>query len=154
MRQTDWGGWRQDRLLYWPITSSLDHSMLCYLQDPLSTSSTSQTGLPNQMPGIGHRPQQTGVLSDCKLALTLLSLTPTLSTGGCPNGSSNPQRGALTDCKWLSLRPSLPPTDSTAMGICIYYFITPTYFRLDHMIFFHLFTQVRFWLTAQSRVNM
>ena len=53
--ETDVG--RKDRLLYWPITSSLDHSTLCYLQDPLSTSSASQAGLLN--------------LSDCKLGLTL-----------------------------------------------------------------------------------
>ena len=31
-RQTD--GERQDRFLYWPITSSLDHSTQYYLQDP------------------------------------------------------------------------------------------------------------------------
>ena len=55
---------------------------------------------------------------------------------------------------WLSFWPSLPSTGSTGADICIYYFITPTYFRLDHMISFHLFTQVRLWLTARSRVNM
>ena len=54
---------------------------------------------------------------------------------------------------WLSLWPSLSPTDSTAAGICIYYFIMPTYLRLDHMNFC-LFTQVHLWLTARSRVNM
>ena len=27
-------------------------------------------------------------------------------------------------------------------------------FRLDHVIFFRLFTQVRLWLTARSRLNM
>ena len=32
VRQTDGG--RQNKLLYWPITSSLDRSILCYLQDP------------------------------------------------------------------------------------------------------------------------
>ena len=40
-RQTE-GGWvgDKDRLSYWPITStSLDHNPLCYLQDPLSSSS-------------------------------------------------------------------------------------------------------------------
>ena len=63
--------------------------------------------------------------------------------------------GALSlTANWLSLWPSLPPTFSTAMGICIYYFITPTYFWLDHMIFFCLFTQVCLWLTARSRVSM
>ena len=41
-------------------------------------------------------------------------------------------------------------TDSTAAGICLYSFITPTYFRF----FFRLFTQVHLWLTAQSRVNI
>ena len=54
---------------------------------------------------------------------------------------------------WLCLRSSLTPTDSAVAGICIYYFITPTHFRLDHMIFFRLFTQVYLWLMAQSRVN-
>ena len=51
------GGGREDRLLYWPINWSLDHSTLCCLQDPLSTSA-SQSGLLNQRPGMGHRPQQ------------------------------------------------------------------------------------------------
>ena len=53
--QTDGGRW--DRLLYWPITS-LDHNTLCYLQDPLSTSSASQQELLNWRPGMGHRLQQ------------------------------------------------------------------------------------------------
>ena len=35
---------------YWPITSSLDQNTLCYLQDPLSTSSASRPGLLNQRP--------------------------------------------------------------------------------------------------------
>ena len=50
-----WDRWTQDRLLYWPITSSLDHSALCYLQDPLSTSSASRPGLLNRRSGMGHR---------------------------------------------------------------------------------------------------
>ena len=44
----------QDRLLYWPLTSSLDHSTLCYLQETLSTSSASQPGLLNRRPGMDH----------------------------------------------------------------------------------------------------
>ena len=50
-------GWRHDRLLYWPITSSLDHSTLRYLQDPLSTSA-SRPGLLIQHSDMGHRPQR------------------------------------------------------------------------------------------------
>ena len=42
------------------------------------------------------------------------------------------------------------PTDSTAVGICLYYFITPSCFYF----FFRLFSQVHLWLTARSRVNM
>ena len=57
VRQMDSG--TQDRLLYWPITS-LDYSMLCYLQDPLSTSSASRPGLLNQRPGMGHNSLQAG----------------------------------------------------------------------------------------------
>ena len=57
VRQMDVVAGRQDRLLYWPITSSLDHSTLCYLQDPLSTPSASRSGLLNRRPGKGHRPQ-------------------------------------------------------------------------------------------------
>ena len=39
------------------------------------------------------------------------------------------KRGALSDGKLALNRPSLTPTDSTAEGICIYYFIAPSYFR-------------------------
>ena len=39
---------------------------------------------------------------------------------------------------------------STAAGTCLYSFITSTCFRF----FFCLFTQVNFWLTARSRVNI
>ena len=46
------------------------------------------------------------------------------------------------------------PTDSTAAGICIYYFIMPTNFWLNPVSFICLFIQVQLWLTAQSRVNM
>ena len=56
VRETD-GRVRPERLLYWPITS-LDHSMLCYLKDPLSTSSTSPPGLLNPRPGMGHMSQR------------------------------------------------------------------------------------------------
>ena len=105
---------------YWPITSFLDHSTLCYLQDPLSTSTASWPGLLNRRP---------------------LRAT-------APSGSFS-----LT-VNWLWLCPSLSPTDSTAKGICIYYFITSLHFRQDHMTLFRLFTQVHLWLTALSRVNM
>ena len=71
-----------------------------------------------------------------------------ISTGG-----SSPHRGALTDCKLALTLTFTDPTTLTVAGISIYYYITPTYFRLDHMIFFHLFTQVHLWLTAQSRDN-
>ena len=154
MRQTNGrGGGRQDRLLYWPITSSLDHSTLCYLQDPLSTSA-SRPGLLNRRPGMGHRPQ--GACSQWLRAgfyfglysLQLPQLEATQLEAAVLSWALS-----VTE-NWLSLWPSLPPTDSTVVGICIYYFKTPTYFRLDHMIFFRLFTQVPLWLTARSRVNM
>ena len=41
-------------------------------------------------------------------------------------------------------------TNSTATGICLYSFITPTCI----CFFFRLFTQVHLWLTARSRVNI
>ena len=152
VRQTD-AGWevlRQDKLLYWPITSSLDHSTLRYLQDPLS-SSASWPRLLNRRPGMGHRPQQAH--SQWLQTAFDSAFTDSLNLR-LPNWRQQPSGGTLTDCNWLSLWPSLPPTDTTATGICIYYFIMPTYSRLDHMIFFSLFIQVRLWLTAQSRVNM
>ena len=55
---------------------------------------------------------------------------------------------------WLWVWPSRLPSDSLTAGIGIYYFITPSYFRLDNMIFFRLFKQVRFWSTARLKVNM
>ena len=54
---------------------------------------------------------------------------------------------------WFWLWPSLSPADSTAAGIYIYYFITPSNFRLDNMLLFRLFTQMYLWLTHRSRVN-
>ena len=91
VRQMD--GRRQDRLLNLPITSSLDHSTLCSLQDPLSTSSISQLGLPNQRPLRATAPS--GVFSLTASCLSLWpSLSPTDSTGG-----RSPQWDALTDCK-------------------------------------------------------
>ena len=68
----------------------------------------------------------------------------------CITGGSSSQRGALTDCKLALTLAFTAPTDSTAASICIYYFITPTYFRWDHLIFFRLFTQVYVWLTARQ----
>ena len=68
MRDTDGG--RQDRLLFWLITSSLDHRMLCYLQNPtkhfcfLAEDAQSEAAE-------GSVPQR-GALTDCKLALTLV----------------------------------------------------------------------------------
>ena len=142
---------RQDRLPHWPTTSSFEHRTLCYLRDPLSTSSATQPGLVNRKPGMGHRPQLC-TLTDCNwlwLGLHWLKFSPleaaqleaAVLSGAHPLAAN-----------WLSLRPSLSLTVSNAAGICIYYFITPTDFRLDHMIFFHLFTQVHLWLTARSRV--
>ena len=103
--------------------------MLCYLQDPLSTSA-SRPGLLNQRPGMGHRPQwahsqwlQAGF--DSGLHCLQLFQLEAAAVSGVLSLTAN----------WFSLWPSLPLTASTAMGICIYYFITPTYFRLDHMIF-------------------
>ena len=49
---------RQNRLLYWPITSSLDHTILYYLQTPFSTSYAFRVEY------------STGALSEWKLALT------------------------------------------------------------------------------------
>ena len=110
---------RQVRFWYWPITSSLDHSTLCYLQDPLSTSA-SRPGLLNWRP------------------LWIIASSGVF----------------LLTASWFSLWPSLFPTNSTATGICIYYFMMPSYFRLDHVIFIRSFTQVHLWLTTRSRVNM
>ena len=95
-------------------------------------------------------------LSNCKQALTLAFTASNSVNRKPPKWRQQPSAGcslSLT-ANWLSLWPSLPPADSTAAGICIYYFIMPSYFRLDHMIFFRLLTQVHLWLTAWSRVNM
>ena len=109
-RQMDGGGERQDRLLYWPVTSSLDHIPLCYLQDPLS----------NQRSDMGHRPQE--------------ERSQWLQAGS---------DSALADSNWLNHR-----------GHLHILFHNADNFRLDHVILFRSFTQVRLWLTARSRVNM
>ena len=145
VRQTDGVG-RQDRLPYWPITSSLDHSTLCYLQDPLSTSA-SRPGLLNRRPGIGYRPQR--------------ERSQWLQAGfdSAPPDSNSlnwRQQPSVGRSHWLQTgsHSGLHCLQLTAAGICIYYFLTPTYFQLDHMIVFHLFTQVHLWLMAWSRVIM
>ena len=148
VRQTDVG--RKARLLHWPITSSFDHCRLCHLQNPLSTSSASRPGFLSQGNCMGHRPQQarsqwlqTGSQSGLHCLQPYQLETAQLEAAALTGVLS------LT-ANWLPLWPSQTPT----FNCRIYYFTTPTYFRLDHMIFFRLFTQVRLWLTAQSRVNM
>ena len=142
VRQTDVG--KQDRFPYWPITSSFGHSTMCYLQDPPITSA-SRPGL------LSRRPlRETAPSGSFSLAATcshsgLHCLQLSQLEAAAPSGTLS-----LT-AKWIWLWPSLSPTDS---GICIYYFITLTHFRLDHMTLFRLFTQVHLWLTARSRVNM
>ena len=108
------GGWetdegRQDRFLYWPITSSIDHSTLCYLQDPRSTSASSP-GFYNRRPGMGHRPRG-GDLSDCKLALTLAFTVSNFLNWRPPNRKQQTSAGRSQTLNWLSLCPSLSPTD-------------------------------------------
>ena len=107
VRQTDGGD--KDRLLYWPLASSLDHSTLCYLRNPLSTSSASRPGLLNQRPGIGHRPQrehsqwlQAGFDSGLH-CLQLSQLEAAQLDAAAPSGTLS-----LT-ATWLSLWPSLSP---------------------------------------------
>ena len=93
----DGRGKRQDRLLYWPITSSLDHSTLCYL--PLSTSSASRSGLLNRRPGMGHRPQQVcsqWLQAGFDSGLHFLKL---FQLEAAQLEAAAPQWGALTDCK-------------------------------------------------------
>ena len=119
VRQLD--GWRQtdlDILLYWPITSSLDHIRLYYLQD--HTYHFFRISADVAQPEAWFGPQ---------------------SPAGCSQWLLDGSDLALTN------------PDSTTTGICIYYFIKPIYFRLDHVIFFRSFTQVRLWLTARSRVR-
>ena len=77
---------------------------------------------------------------------THLALLPHLGRG-C---STWVRWGLLSVCKLALTLAFLSPTDSTAAGICLYSFITPTCFRF----FFRLFTQVHLWLTARSRVNI
>ena len=72
VRQTEVG--RQDRLPYWPITFSLDHSTLCYLQDPLNTSLTSRLGSLDRRPLRVTAPG--GAFSLTALALTLAFTYP------------------------------------------------------------------------------
>ena len=85
-------------------------------------------------------------IARCVIFKTSLSTSSTSRLGLLnqrPGMGHRPQRGALSDCKLAPTQPSLTPTDSTAASICIYYFITLSYFRLDHVIFFRLLTQVR-----------
>ena len=103
-----------DRLLYWP-NFSLDHSTLCYLQEPTKHFFCILAEVAQPRVTEGHDPQW-GILS---------------------------QQAALTQA-------FLFQTDSTATGICLYSFITPTFFRF----FFRFFTQVHLWLMAQLRVNI
>ena len=117
-----------DRFLYWPILTNnlhkrntrrsyIDHSMLCYLQDPLSTSFCFSV-----------------MVAQLEVA--------------APSG-------ALSLSAWLSLSPSLFPTatDSTAAGIWIYYFMTPTCFRLDHVIFFRYLHRCISWKLENRKKN-
>ena len=60
MGEIDWQG-KKDRLLYWPITSSLDHCTLCYFQDSTCHFFCFLAG--DAQPG-------RGALNNCKLALT------------------------------------------------------------------------------------
>ena len=62
------------RLLYWPLTSSLDHSSPCFFQVP--TWHFFSTGLLNRGLGVGPILLQ-ATYSDSKLALTQPSLPPT-----------------------------------------------------------------------------
>ena len=151
VKQTDVG--RHDIFSYWAITSSLDHSTLCYLQDLLSTSLASRPVLLKRRP-LRETPPNCRVL--------LLTVTGSHSGFHClqlsqleANHRRPPPSGALSPtANRLWLWPSLSPTDLTATGICIYYFITSTCFRVDNVVFFRLFTHVSLWLTARSKVNM
>ena len=59
----------------------------------------------------------------------------------------NSPQGAFSVCKMVLTLTFLSPTDSTAVGICLYSFITSTCFPF-------LFTQVHLWLMARSRVSI
>ena len=123
VRQTNVG--RQDRLLYWPITSSFDHSTLCYLQDPLTFSSASRPGLLNRRSGMGHRPQgacfqRLQASFDSGLHCLQLSQLEATQLGAAALS------GALSLTATGSRSGLHCPTVSTAAGICIYNFITPT----------------------------
>ena len=149
VKQTDEGWGRQDRLLYWPInsSSSLDHSTLCCLQGPLSTSAASRPGLLNRRPDMGHNPQ--------------LAHSQWLPAGfDSPHTESNSlnwrrlnwrQQPSVGRSHWLQDALTLAFTASNWL-ISIYYFITSAYFRLDHIIFFRLFTQVRLWRLSQGSI--
>ena len=109
MRQTDRG--RRDRLPYWPITFSLDHSTLCYPQHSLSTSAF-RLELHNWWP-LRATAQSwpfslTATGSDSGLHRLQLYQVETTQLEAAP-----PQWGPLTDCNWLWLRPSPSPTLST-----------------------------------------
>ena len=80
--------------------------------------------------------------------------TSSASRPGLPLRAVAIRRAFSVTANWLRLGSHwLLQTDSTATDICIYYFIMPIFFRLDHVIFFCLFTQVHFWLTALPSVN-
>ena len=55
-----------DELLYWPITSFLDHATLCYFQDLIKHFCYSARGT---QPEALWATALAGVLSDCKVAL-------------------------------------------------------------------------------------
>ena len=136
------------------ILTQLLLTTLCYLQDQLSTSSASRPELLYWRPGMSHRPLQAHsqwLQAGFDSGLHCRQLSQMEAT----QLEAAALSGVLSlTADWLLLWRSLHPTDSTAAGICIYYFIMPTDFRLDHMIFIHLFTQVHLWLTARSKVSM
>ena len=145
-----WG--RQVRLPYWPITSSLNHSTLCYLQYPLNTSSASRPGLLNRRPLRATAPSRAFSLTASWLSLWP-PLSPTLSTGGRPTGDSSNQRGALSVCK-LALTLAFTVSNGLNCRGHLHILFQNAHFWLDLGIFFRLFTQVHLWLMAWSRVNM
>ena len=76
-------GGRQDRLLFWPITtSSLDHSTMCYLQDPAALFSDFWPGM------INRRPVWAAVLS------AVISLTASWLSFSGPHWHQQPQLAA------------------------------------------------------------
>ena len=76
----------------------------------------------------------------------LLRFLARIAQPGVAEGHTS--HGRSQSASWYSV--CLWPADSTATGIYLYSFITPTYFRF----FFRLFTRVHLWLTVRSRVNI